>query len=70
MAVCAHMIAIYLSKARGGVLELVYHGPLDGSHVEVGVVGQRFLVSVGSTSVLLIAWLVEIGVWNQYQTLD
>lgn len=59
-----------LLEAGGGVLELVQHGPLNCGHVEIGVVCKGLLVSILGPSVLLISRLIEVGVWNQDQTLD
>ena len=60
----------YLFEARCGVSDLADHGPLNGGHFDVGVVGQRLLVPIGSASRLLVAWLIEVRLRNQNQGLD
>ena len=61
---------MYFSEAGSRVLQLVDHGPLNGGQIQVGIVHQRPVFSVQGTTVLLIAWLVEVGVWNHDQALD
>lgn len=61
---------IYLLEARGWVSDLVDHCPLDGCHGDVGAVGERFLVPVGSPSGLLVTRLIEIWLRHQDERLD
>lgn len=49
---------------------MIDHSPLDRSHVDVSIVRQRLLVSVWSPTILLVAWLIEVGLRNQDQRLD
>ena len=60
----------HLSKAGRGILELVEHGPLNCRHIEIGIVEQRFLISILRSPVLLVARFIEVGIWYQNQTLD
>ena len=60
----------HLFETWSGVSDLVDHGPLHGGHRYVGAVSDGLLVTIRSTSRLLVAWLVEIGLRDQDQGLD